>query len=318
MEYAVAGCDPAQSVVVEIVDANTGLAAGAKRLRGETSYRIDAAGYATSLCNPLPAGAAGFSTCPGRSARIKLKVGETVSEERMFTCAACAAMPFKDLSCGPAERVLAAGEWDEIGFLAQPSTLSAHFRFSGPGGEWSCADGPFTPDEGCAALRVDMAALAGRMAAAGKAMGDYTTLEVEISDCGERIMSRSYRLYEHNPDGVRLVWLNGGGGMDAYTFCGTGKKGVDVKKNTAADAAGMTAVTGTESRRTAEILSDYESGGTLEWLEGAACSPRVWVVRGQDISPVIVTAAERIGDGPSRLRVVYRSAAAEKTQRGLW
>ncbi len=318
--YKIEGGGEENTIDVEVSDTLTGELLGVKRFKGADTVSANVAGYARRKLEPQPqmpaalpeqpspaAGGFRFSADPGRRAAITVKAGNAVAPPRIFTCALREVNEFEILSKLPLERMLAAGEinemptaerdaipmaeWDEISIAVPDTVLSAEMRVTGDRGlDFTLRTEEFIASRGVATLVIDAADIVD--AAFSKPeryeFADCRRAEVKIYAYDELIGRVAYGLYSRSPKQRRICWLNTLGGIDYHTFHSVTEESMAVLKQRIFSAGRYRTVV-SEVERSSEIVSGYLTPSLADALAETVSSPRVWMTgRSRDGGPVAV------------------------------
>ncbi|MDE6623695.1 MAG: hypothetical protein K2K30_04820 [Alistipes sp.] len=285
LRYAV-GHEVPTTITIRIADAADGTLLGARRFVAVDSAAFDASPCIRPTLRYLPEpGPTGIRTAGDRTATVVVEAFAAGDEEpsarsevRTFLPAAAKVEAPALLTAMPRERLIAAGEADELTLLtaeAQPVTVIARC------GESTVAQSFALPGAGLHLFRIDT--------------NDFPEAETIVVDAGACGTVR-YDLALRPAGAVRLAWRSRAGSVEHYTFPIEVSATVEAAKRRAYGPEGHVAIASTEQRRV--LRSAYERREVLEALAETISSPEVWLV-GEEYEAVDVvsdrTAVHRHG-----------------------
>jgi len=330
----VGGLDPAAATTVAICNAGDGELLGVKKFTGSATADVDLSRYALQLFDLGPertggtagsgggvgdggavvSGAAGagvpssLEVAAEGSVALQLECEGTTSPVMTFVLSAANPAYYVPMTRFSGVREIAWGECDEFSLVLPAGSAAAKATLTGGGGPLERGDrsaGECVPLEvelgsvegPCVArLWLDMADIGARVAQAGRAVEDFSQVEVRIefpgatasegvdvvvagaedvaaSDAGIAPIVVEYAIVAAKPDGARLCWINSLGGIDFFTFNAIAR---GVKSESSDDPSpAFRPVT-----RTLTLVSGYQTRRQIDALAGICASPRVWIACG--------------------------------------
>lgn len=226
--------------------------------------------------------------------------------ECLHTAGVAALEPNEPMSDAP-RRSLAAGEQDEIAWVADTGTVFARALFSTEENETveMRLDEREVAQPEIVALILNADDLDLRLRERGKKWGDFRAFSVEIHTALGRVARFDYRIRAANGSGRRLAWWNRYGGVDFHTFEAVRREEAVVERNLPVSSRSRRAWT------LATAASTREQG---RWLAALAAAPRVWAVEGDRFIPVEVADSKVSVFDPKELGVEVTVVEAQTTE----
>ena len=274
---------------LRIVDAARKACCGAKRFADVDCASFDAAPILRRACTFAPAtGPTGVYSADARWATAVVELvdrtsGQTLAApERRFLPAAEAAAAPALLTALPANRLIAAGESDELTLLTDaPLELTLRIEY-----------GPHVATE---THRLPAAGLhLFRLCTADFPQADRIT--VDAGPCGTVV----YSVTAPVQGAVRLAWRSRAGSVEHYTFPTEVAAGVEALRREAYGPDGYVGGASVESYR--KLRSAAEGREVLEALAELLATPEVWLVEGDRYTPVNAAAERAVVHSHGALR----------------
>lgn len=295
--YTISGTPENMMMDVEIATGPNRLPVGAKRFKGGEPIEVNISGYLRQRLNPAPWSI--IVTTVGRdNGRFVIgyvRVGNTFSQPRIFTCAMRSVDSFDVMTMLPLRRNIGWGERDEVSIMVPAATLNCKVVLSGAGiaqnERFIHESSPTKHTEGVSAMSVVMSDISRRVKTAGGDITKFDSMEVIMNADGSEVTRLYYDIVNPDKRAVRLCWLNRSGGIDFYTF------GCAVAQHSKTDRSvlktnnGFLPV-GLEEEKLVEVVSGYIPESFTEGVMEVLSSPLVWQVSNDVFTPVIVERAD--------------------------
>lgn len=275
--FRIEQADPSAVVAVDFISG--GQVLSRKRFSGASSYTVSAAYLLPRLADPqpLPAGPTAILEPVGRTALLALQAGGITTRSVCFLPGTHAAAAGDLLEVPSAGRTLAAGEYDELTVACRQGLLVASIG-CGAVPDWSMTLPAVLVDTPrLYTVRVDAADVDARLRVdCALTLEEAGSITASIS-CTGVISRRTWQVVRRPAGTLRLVWLNGRGGMEWATVCAAGRT-LRPRRSRILSSAGWHTTSGNLSR---EIVLRWPCATQAgrDYLSSMLASPRVWLAR---------------------------------------
>ena len=311
--YGITGAQPEFALDVTVFGATPQDVLGIKRFRGATDYSVNVANYLRRIVrfDPQKRAQVGFYVDHGRSVVSRIKADNTYSAQKVMTAGARNAAAYTMMSDAPQSVEIMPRDMDEISFIAPYVQVTAEIELTGANNNAKVPIAAFPSADKVCSLFIDMARLAEAVAAdtPDEVARRYHTMTVSIMKDNIPFIKRRYNVVPEHKGCVRLCWVNDHGALDFYTFALCDSEKIAAHKSRIYTVEGYR-VYDSFAERTYTLRSGYEPRSVIDWLCGVVCSPRVWMVRGEEFVPVdVITDEVTVRSGsPAALSLTLRES----------
>lgn len=284
VRFVLDGAEAAETVTVEILDADNDAVIGTQRLKGLARYTVNAAPYFRPMFPFEPAVNSVTYIVPYYNCvrHCRLRAGDLLSEAVPLVLCSPRRSPLPagvQMTDMPLHRTIAAGETDELRTVSTDGSIAARFSLTLADGSAQEFEISSEEVEKTVGAIIDLDSLRSRAGA------DIRRFAVALTVSGAALDEVVYEVVERGADACRAVWVNSYGAFDSFTFDRIGEKRLQAGRVLSAEDRPDAATT---LKTVLSLDSGIRPRAEIEALAGILSSPAVWIVENRRAKAVRV------------------------------
>ena len=297
LTYKITEVDPQQSVEVTVLGQSAADVLGVKHFCGQSEYSVNISGYMQRQMDVVPyyRTASGFNFTAGRTAIGRIAVGNTTTDQRVFSAGVKTKIAAEMLSDAPVDQSIAVNEIDEYSFFGENAYIVGYYFYLTKGtGIRELAYGNLGRGNNQMIYYThamnDVVKWAAKSSTL-KSVEAYDHLEVWMEARSKLTLVRRYAIRPVSDKSVRLCWVNPYGAIDYYTFTRQDGERIVTNRRQIYNTEGYRTYDAA-TQRFKTLRSEYVNAETVSWLASIMAAPRVWIAEGAVFTPVDVAGGE--------------------------